>query len=897
MAWTRSVWARVRQLVARRATERRMDEEMRFHLDMETEKNIREGMSIEEASRQAVLAFGGVEKHKEGMRDGRRIPLLENLVQDTRYAARSLRRTPGFTITVVLTLAAGIGATTAMYGVMSRLLLLPPPHVMEPERVVKPYFTYDAVDRDPETYTGRDYAYFERVRASSRTLRSVGAYVQMDFPVDEGSDALQAKVTLATQGFWSVLGTRPALGRLFSDEEAVPIGGARVAVLGHAFWRRHYGGDPAVVGKTLRVKGHPYEIVGVTPRGFRGIELEETDVWLPIGAYADGSPDSLKWTETRYGFWLTDVGRLAPGATAAQAGAELSALTRSIDDEHARERKRPTDPETGTKSWVTAGPVVGALGRDMKRIPEARVAVWLVAIAGVLLAAACVNVASLLLLRAMRRRREIAVRVALGMGRGRMAAQLFTESLLLATVGGVVALTVAIAGTTWISRVLLPDLAWEPDSLDWRMLSLTGTCILGTALLAGLAPLLQTREDPARVLREGAQQGSPARSRVLRGLLATQIALSVVLLTGAGLFLRSLQRIDAVDLGFDRQHVLVATIDFSGTGKTRKQVGAFWEQALERVRAIPGVERASLSTTAPLRTAFGAGIFRLPEGTARVVKEQGMPTVNYVTPDFFATAGTRIVLGRDFRPEERHGAPTLVLNETLARVGWPGRSALGACIPFETMKGCATVIGVVANARRFDLREPEMLMYYLPLTPDDGGLLLVREAPRARLGAETLRRALAELDPNLPYLHVESLGTPLDLQIRPWRLGASVFTAFGVLAMLLAAVGLYSALAYAITQRTREIGIRLAIGARAGDVVRLVMRDGLRVALVGISVGLAACIVAGPWIADLLFEVGPRDGPVLVAVSALLLFVTLLASAGPIMRALRVDPTIAMRAE
>jgi putative ABC transport system permease protein len=896
MSWMKGIGARWRLLFARPAAEERMDEEMRFHLEMETEKNIREGMSREEARRRALIAFGGVEKHKERMRDGRRIPLLENLVQDTRYAVRSLRRTPGFTLTVVLTLAVGIGAATAMYGVMSRLLLLPPPHVAEPERVVKPYFTYREPGQEPFTVSGRDYQFFEALRSGTRTLAAVSTYTDMKVGVGEGADAAEAEAAAVGPGFWTTLGTRPALGRFFSDPEASPVDGSRVAVLGHAFWRQRFGGDPAIIGKTIRIKGHSYEVIGVAPRGFRGIELSEVDLWLPLMSYGEGTRDSLTWAAGHHGSYLTFVGRLKPGVTAARAGTELTSILLAYE-EALRRAGRPPSSAEGTRIFATAGPVVGALGGNMKAVPEARVSVWLVGIAAVLLGAACVNVASLLLLRAMRRRREIAVRIALGMGRARMAAQLFVESLLLATVGGIVALAVALGGGSWINRVLLPDLAWEPDGVDWRMLSLTAGCVLGTALLAGLAPLLQTRSDPAAALREGSQQGGSARLGLLRILLVTQISLSVVLLVGAGLFLRSLQTIDALDLGLDRDNVQVVTIDFTGTGTGDQAVMAFWERALERVRALPGVERASLTATTPLRGARGGGLdFPTAPG---VPKWEESPYVYYVTPDFFATTGTSFLMGRDFLPSERSGRHVVVINETIARRGWPGRSPIGECVPRRGEKACATIVGVVENARRFSLREGEYLLNYQPLDPQevDSRVLLVRVSKGAELKLLTLRRALLEIEPNLPYLHMEPLGAPLDAQIRPWRLGASVFTAFGVLAAVLAAVGLYSALAYAIAQRTREIGIRLAIGANATDMVKLVMRDSLRLALVGIVLGLGASLVGGRWIGDLLFEVSPRDWRVLASAGASLLVVALLASTGPARRAMRVDPAVAMRVD
>jgi predicted permease len=536
----------------------------------------------------------------------------------------------------------------------------------------------------------------------------------------------------------------------------------------------------------------------------------------------------------------------------------------------------------------------------MRVIAEARVAVWLVGVAVALLGVACANVASLLLLRALRRRREIAVRLALGMSLRRLATQLFMESGMLAALGGLAAVVVAVWGGAWMNRVLLPTLAWAPAAtVDVSMLALIAACVVGTAFLAGLAPILQAPADPLGGLQEGAARTTARRGRLHRTLLVAQTALSVVLLTGAGLFLRSLHNIRSLDLGLDPDNVLVATVDFTGT-RTGREAAAFYERALERVQALPGVERASLATSIPLRSAR-AGSLR-PAGRAERLTAPGgdVTYVNYVTPGFFATAGTRVVEGRDFLPHERNDAAVVVVNEATARAGWPGRSPVGECVEVEGGGPCATVVGVVENARRFFLREPAALLFYRPLPrdADDGGrALFVRVARGDRGVGVAATRAIQALEPGLPFVHVQTLGDALDPQIRPWRLGASVFTAFGALAVLLAALGLYSALSYAVMQRTREIGVRVAVGARPSDVVQLVVGDGLRLALAGVLVGTTINLAAGRWIASLLFEVSPRDPAVFGAVGASLLAVALLAALVPSRRATRVDPVVALRSD
>jgi predicted permease len=814
--------------------------------------------------------------------------------EDGRYALRALRASPAMAVSVVLTLALGIGAVATMFGLMSRLLLQPPPHVAEPERVARLFFHYEEPGA-PRVTRSRWYScVYDRLRDEAVTVQHVAAYTSFEVSVGAGADAARARATVVSAGFWAALGTRAAIGRQFADDEAGPVAGPRIAVLGHRFWQQRYGGDPDVVGRTLHIRGEPFQIIGVTPRGFRGVELSDVDLWLPLSAY---TLSGRSWqTDTDLSF----VVRLEPGVAPTQADADLSrTLSDVVDEDAGCERDAATAHVA--RLFVTAGPLAGGLGGDMQLIAEARVAVWLVGVAVALLGVASANVASLLLLRALRRRREIAVRLALGMSLGRLARQLFMESAVLALIGGVGAVVVVAWGGAWMNRVLLPNLAWEPRAtVDPAMLALTAACAVGTALLAGLAPLLQAPTDPFRALQEGAARTTAGRGRLHRTLLVAQTALSVVLLTGAGLFLRSLHNISSLDLGLDPDNVLVATVDFSGTDRLGREVAAFYERALERVQALPGVERASLATSIPLRSAR-AGSIR-PAGRAeRLTAPGGDATyVNSVTPGFFATTGTRVVEGRDFLPHEREGASVVVVNEATARAGWPGRSPVGECVAVDGGGLCATVVGVVENARRFFLTEPPALLFYRPLprnADDRQRALFVRVAPGGRRMGAAITRAVQMLEPGLPFVRVQTLGDALDPQIRPWRLGAAVFTAFGVLAALLAALGLYGALSYAVIQRTREIGVRVAVGARAWDVVCLVVRDGLGVALAGVLVGAAISLAGGRWIASLLFHVSPRDPAVFAAVGASLLATALLAALVPSRRAGRVDPVVALRAE
>jgi predicted permease len=820
---------------------------------------------------------------------------LESLVQDTRHALRALRAGPLTTVSVVLTIALGIGAVTTMYGLVSRLLLQPPPHVSSPERVKKVYFHLEQRG-EPRMTSPEWYAcVHDRLRSDSATLEHAAAYTTFDVSVGAGTDAARVRAAVVSAGFWATLGTQASVGRVFADGEAERAAADRVAVLGHAFWQQRYGGDPSVIGRTLRVRGETFQIVGVTPRGFRGVERSGVDLWLPLSAYP---LSGRSWqTDTN----LSHVIRLAPGVTVAQADAELSRRLGDVVDDDAGCEPRATTPETDVRLSVSAVALSPGLATDLTLSREARVSLWLVGVAIALLAIACANVGSVLLLRALRRRREIAVRLALGMSRRRLASQLFIESTLVTLFGGFAATLTVIWGSVSLNRLLFPNLAWEPaGTADPMMVVVAAVCIGVAAFVAGLAPLLHAPVDLNAALQEGAARTTSRRGWLHRTLLAAQTALSVVLLIGAGLFLRSLHNIRSLDLGLDTDNVLVATVDFMGSGRTSRDVANFYEQALERVRALPGVERASLAMYVPLRSAR-AGSIR-PAGHERWLTEADgfAPSVNYVAPDFFATTGTRIIEGRDFLPHERNQAPVLLLNEAMARAGWPGRSPIGECAGVDDSDACATIIGVVENARRFFLKErPAMFLYRpLPRIPDDEArALFVRVAPGDRRTPALVTQTLRGVEPNLPFVRVQTLGDALDPQIRPWRLGASVFTAFGVVALVLAAFGLYSALAYAVVQRTREIGVRVAVGARARDVVRLVVADAAGLAVIGIVAGVAISLAAGRWMANLLFDVSPRDPAVFAAVGGTLLGVALLAALVPSRRAIRVDPVVALRAE
>lgn len=889
-----------------------VDDELRTHLELRTAELVQRGLTPSDAERQALDEFGDVEATRASLyaighrlaRKHERFAWLDSARADLRYALRGLIGSPIVTTAVVLTLAVGIGATATMYGVMRQLLLRPPPHGVAPERMVKLFFTWQDPDGSTSTNERASHAFLEAARAQDSTIYDIVGYLsEQDLPVGSGTGARLASATIVSSGFWRTLGVRPMLGRFIADEEAHAVTGARVAVLGHAFWRQRFGGDREIIGRILDVRGIPYTIIGVAPRGFRGIELTDTDLWLPLRASGDGgtiAPDPRRIMP----IGLQLAARLRPGVPITAAEARASSLHSSMwirESERAYGSRPEMRPRVGVKLAGLTGGLGVAMAPGPTRIPEARVSVWLAWVAGILLAVACANVSGLLLVRALHRRREIAVRLALGMSRRRLAAMLFTEGLVFAILGGVGAIVVVVLGGAWVRGVLIEGMLTESGSTDWVVVLLAAACTLGAALMAGLAPLVQIPGDAMTGLRDGGEHGATRRSALFRGLLVAQTALSVVLLIGAGLFVRSMHRIDGLDHGMDVRNVIALEVDSTGSMRSAAERAAFFERALERARTIPEVMHVTVARYIPLRGAQGGGVFRLAGSDAYVEPGQRAPRVNDVADDFLAATGMRIIQGRDFTAADRSGPRVIVVSDSLARYTWPGRSPIGECVYLTaTPIECSMVVGVVANARTFTLREEQRPWFYRPLRAGDttgSRVLLARIAPNVRGVEASLRRELQELDPALPYLDIRRLGDALDPQIRPWRLGATVFTAFGILAAILAAIGLYAAVAYAVTQRTREIGIRVAVGATPRQVVGMVLGDGGRTAFAGVALGVMIGLAAGPLIADLLFDVSPRDPLVFGVVGVGALVTALLASLGPARRAAAVEPMSALRME
>jgi predicted permease len=889
------------------SVQREVEDEFDFHIEMRAGELIAEGWRPEAARAEAIRLFGDMDdaraycRQLSERRERRimRLELLDAVRHDLTFAARSLRRAPGFTLAAVITLALGIGANITMFGIVDRLLLRPPAHVSAPDLVRRLYFTQWS-NAEESTDASIGYPAYVALAESMRPVAMVAAYTTMETIIGEPGEGRREEVVLATASYLPALGVRPALGRFFTPEEDAPPIGATVAVISHSLWTEAYGGDSAAVGRTVTLGGKRYRIIGVTPAGFTGADPQRIAAWIPVSAVGGeivGQYVTAPWHEAKNIGWLRGIARVRSEAAIPEGERLATAGYRRF-----LETRWSATRVDSTRARATLEPLLLERGPD--QTPSARIAVWLAAMSLLVVLIACANVANLLLARALGRRREIAVRMALGAGRTRLVSQLLTEGMLIALLGGGAALLVAHSGGRLVSDILLPGVEWGGAIFDGRMLAATAVAVIGTGLLIGLVPALQASDmNLAGSLKTGAREGGGRRSVTRASLVVVQAALSLVLLVGAGLFLRSLHKARSVDLGFVADRVLAVNLDMTGAGYSNDEAMALYEQLHARVDGLPGVEHASLAFTEPFATNITYDI-SIPGRDSIVLPPSGPPRVNAVTPEFFATMGTRLIAGRGFTSTDRRGAPMVgIISETMARLLWPGRSALGerVCISELQAKPCFEIIGVAQDARWQTLGEEPGMQMYFPLSQNPATIpLRVLHLRIAGDPAPVIRRVqdlVRQVAPRVLFADVEPLAENLEPEMRPWRVGATVFTLFGALALVLAGLGLYSVIAYDVAQRTREMAVRIALGARAADVLRLIVTQGVRLAGIGIVIGVMIALGAASWVGPLLFDTTPRDPLVLGVVGATLFTVAVAASLIPAWRATRVAPGAALRVE
>jgi len=890
---------RLRALFRRGRVEQELDQELRYHLEREAEKLTAQGLSAEEARRRARVAFGGVEQAKEASREGRGLIWLEAVWQDLRYAFRALGRNPVFTVGVILTLGLGIGANAAMFGIVDRLMFRPPPYLAAPERTNRVYLRYQFRGRDILNRS-TEYRRYLDLAQWTNSFSVVTAFSNRGLAVGVGAEARERPVSVVSGNFFELFDAPPVLGRYFTAaEDTVPVG-APVAVLGYGYWQAQYGGRPDVLGQTVQVGVSRYTVIGVAPRGFVGLTDEAPPaLFIPLTTYAGtfrgGSTFNRYYTTYSWG-WLQVAGVRKPGVSSEAAQADLTeAYRRSWLAEREQSPENPGVEDA--RPTAIAGPVQMERGPQQSNV--SKVAAWVSGVAFIVLLIACANVANLFLARALRRRREVALRLALGVSRRRLGLQLLTESLLLSGSGGLAGVLVGYWGGAFLKRQFLPDAGFTQSLTDARTLVFAAALAILAGVLTGLAPILQARRtDLNESLKAGARESGARRSWMRTGLLLVQGVLSVVLLVGAGLFVRSLDKVRHLRLGYDVDPVLYVSPNFRGEQLSDEQRAALAVRLMEAARTVPGVTNASLALTVPLADTWAQGLFVAGIDS---VDRLGQFTLQAGSPEFFATMGTRVVRGRGFTADDRAQSPKVaVVSQAMAATLWPNQEPLGQCFRMSADTApCVTVVGVAENIKQNSITDDPSLHYYLPIEQFNpaSAVVFARTRGAAEALVETLRRELQPLMPGASYVSVTPMEEIVGPNFRSWQLGATMFLTFGGLALVLAAIGLYSVIAYDVAQRQRELGIRIAMGARLGDVVRLVMGDGLRFALTGVALGGVIVLVTGRWVGPLLYEQSPRDPLVLGVVSGALLAVAAVASALPTLRATRVDPTVALRTE
>jgi putative ABC transport system permease protein len=897
MRWLTIARLRLRSLVRRNDVDLELDDELQAYYDERVEQALEAGLTPEAARRAARESIGSTLRLKEECRDARRLNLVDDLTQDLRYGGRLLRRNPSFAISAALVLAIGIGATTTIFTVANGLLLRAPAGVTRPDALVDVFRTEAG-----NSFSGpmMSYGTYLELRQRTTTLESVYAYEYELAPVSMKATASAERIFggLVTANYFSALGLAPAAGRLFNGSDSEQPGGSPVIVLSHRFWTRRFQGDPSIVGQTLVLNGHAFAVVGVAPAEFAGTGVLAPDVWVPTAMTDVIRPGSAPlWLQVMAG------GRMKPGIALAQAAAEIETIGRALP----RETWRRPGGTAGLKA-VTASPVPGNM-----RAMLAGFLTLLMALVSLVLVITCANVSGILLARATARRREIAVRLAIGAGRARLVRQLLTETMLLFVLGGGAGLLLARLMTSLLMASLpaFPQPVTVSLPLDGNVLAFTLGLSLLAAMLSGLAPGLQaSRADVVSALKD--ESPGPERLRLRGAFVMGQVAFSILLVVVAGLLLRALERVTFRDQGYDPRGVEVATVDLSLAGYTAATGRLFAQAVAERVRLLPGVQAATVAERIPepniIRGMADEGVI-IPGVTPPDGRPFFMANWLVVEPGFFATLRLPLIAGRDFNGADRADAqPVVIVPQSTARRLWPDKDPLGQYVTLQTGVPSGEiaratqllVVGVTRDVGRAgDGRNAQPLSFYAPLAQRyvPRLMILARSTQGQRLANE-IRDAVAALDSDLPIIGSEPLEQqqtgPIQLQL---RIAASVAASVGLIGMLIAAVGVYGVTAYAVARRTREIGIRIAMGAERADVVTMVLRQGLRLVAIGAAIGLSLAALASRMLVGLLFGLPALD-PIAFG-GAVLLFAAIGVAACyfPARHATRIDPMDALRYE
>lgn len=866
---------RVLSLFRSARRERDFAEELEAHLQLHIDDNVRAGMSLEEARRVALVKFGPVEAIKDDWRDRAGIPIVDRLLQDVRYGLRRIRRRPAFTGLIALTLALGVGANAAMFGLVDVLMFRTPAHVPDPDRVVN-------VDG------AENYVAYQQIQERVRTL-DVAAYTRQTLSFGQGPDAVALRTECVTPAYFRVAGTVPWRGRDFTIDDD-RVGAPLTVVLSHHFWNARFGGNPETLGASVTIAGRPFTVIGIAPERFTGVGLGAIDAWILLAA----SPDVCSFTGTNLlrmarGSWLTTIARIRDGIGREEAQAELTSGEAQVS---ARAVRRQADRSVAPGSLALV-PIYAS--RRVSLSSDDRLALWLAGGAAMLFLLACVNVAGLLWTHTLERSREIAVRLQLGASRGRVFAQLLIEHALIAAVGGAAAVLVA----RWMADVVRSYFApaIDADLMGGRTLVVVAALAVFAAVVSGLGPAFRaSRAGAERFLRTGQTVMSPT-SRLRTALLSAQVGLALVLVGAAGLFVASVENYRR-DFAYDLDRVVVASIDFRKSSvRTPQEIGSLFRMLEDRVRRLPQVERVALSAAPVLDS--GSGSIRV-YGIRRSQQDTGaqMNSMHEVSPEYFATLGLPILAGRAFTAADR-SAPVVLVSEPLAKQLFPGEDPAGQSLLVGNRS--LEIVGVARPFRQGIRPSSQADSHIFVPLPENGDeesapqTLLVRTREPASEALPVIAAALQSAAPDLPYVQVQTLEQLSDVRARSWLLGATVFGLFGTLAVALAAIGIYGALAFSIRQRTVEIGVRLALGALRRDVAAMVLRHGAVIAATGLVLGLAGAVAGSRYIESLLFKVAALDVWALAVACIVVTVAVLCGCVVPALRAMRIDPATTLR--
>jgi predicted permease len=882
---------RLLAILRREHGEREFTQELEAHLALDIEAGIRAGLSSQEARRQALIRLGGAEQARQSHRERRALPVLENFLYDLRYSVRTLRRAPGFTLTAVLTLALGIGACTAVFSLVNAVLLRSLPYG-EPERLVYLFTPSPTLKNIPDEVICPGYGDFYDVMRESRSYEKAANFEQAMFRLAGKDGAQRIGSARVDENFFSTLEAAPELGRELSAEDQQP-GHERVAVISHALWRSMFGGAETVLGRSLELDGKTYRIVGIMGPGFEypfhsdlpygDSEIKSTHIWVPLAL-------TPKQRAQRGPGNNVTLARLRPGVTVRQAQNEFDAIMQRLDKQFPQ-----GPPFEGNRDW--RGLVQSFLGLSIGPVrPLMRL---LLAAVGLVLFIACGNAANLLLARTAARARELGVRAALGASRQRIIRQTLADSLLICSAGGALGVALAFLFLRVLPRIdpgNIPRL--NEASLDPRVLLATLAASLLTALLTGLLPALHaTRLQPTDVLRpHGVQGKSGGHGRVQGTLIIAQTAMVVVLLAAAGLLLRSYVNVITIDTGFSPQTITLHVTPGSGyTNDAQRR--AFWDNLFTRLRGLPGVVAAGGVSNLPLTNSESLG-FVWAEGYPN--RKDQLLEGRVVTPGYLEAMQIPVVAGRAFTTADDDKAHVAIINEAFARTYFAGRSALHGRISHDDAhKQWDTVIGIIGDVRHNSLEEAPKPQFYTSnprIDFEDLSVAVRSTLPAATTEAE-IRSALHSLDPNIALVDLQTMGDLESQASARRRFQTSLLTAFALIALVLALVGLYGVMAYAVSRRTREVGIRMALGAQRSDVLLLVLKKAGLLVGAGLAAGLACTFVATRALRSFLFGISDHDPATILTVSALLMVCGLLAALVPARRAASADPMQSLRAE